>query len=61
MYFKDEYDFLSNFYPCPVVYQGIIFHCSEAAYQSSKCPERREDFRFLNGAESKKLGKKVNY
>ena len=34
--FKDEYAFLSNFYPAEVEYEGIKYPTSEHAYQASK-------------------------
>lgn len=32
-YFREEYDFLSNFYPTKVLFDDIIYYNSEAAYQ----------------------------
>lgn len=34
--FDGEYDFLSNFYNCPVTYKGITYRNSEAAFQAQK-------------------------
>ena len=34
--FKDEYRFLSNFWPCQIEYEGIQYACTETAYQASK-------------------------
>lgn len=34
--FKDEYSFLSNFYPHPIEYKGIEYPSSEHAYVSAK-------------------------
>ena len=39
--FRGAYDFLSNFYPAPITYNGLVFKNNEAAFQSAKCPERR--------------------
>lgn len=36
-YFREEYDFLRNFYPTKVVFDGITYYNSEAAYQAQKC------------------------
>ncbi|AHX01153.1 hypothetical protein M316_0088 [Nitrincola phage 1M3-16] len=33
---KEPYTFLSNMYPCEVLYKGRVFKSSEAAYQSAK-------------------------
>ena len=35
--FKDEFSFLSNFYPAPLMYRGIAYPTSEHAYQAAKC------------------------
>ena len=32
--FVDEYYFLSNFYECPVEYNGIVYGNNEAAFQA---------------------------
>ena len=35
--FVEEYSWASNFYePCKVVYEGLEYNSSEAAYQSAK-------------------------
>lgn len=61
MEFRSKYWFLSNFYPCKVHFGGLEFNCVEAAFQSAKCKnvENRKLFVGLNGAEAKKLGRKV--
>ena len=38
--FKGKYYFLSNFYTCPMVYDGIQYQNSEAAFQAQKCQDR---------------------
>ena len=35
-YFREEYEFLSNFYPTKVLFEGILYYNSEAAYQAQK-------------------------
>lgn len=40
--FRDEYDFLSNRFPCRFVWQDLTYGSVEAAFQSSKCTEERE-------------------
>ena len=47
-YFKDEYDFLSNFYPCKVNYQGRVFASVEHAYQSAKFDDEFIVEKFLS-------------
>ena len=61
MLFKDEYGFLSNFYPCKVTTPLGTFQCSEAAYMAEKCasPLLVEKFFNLKGAQAKKLGSQV--
>lgn len=63
MFFRDNYDYLSNMYECPVavMIDNVVytFKCSESAYQACKCPERVQEFIDLNGYEAKRLGRKV--
>ena len=42
--FKDNYRWLSNFYPCKIPYNGIEYNSVEHAYQSEKSsnPEWKE-------------------
>jgi len=35
--FRGRYEFLSNFYPAPVHYDGITYPSAEHAYQAAKC------------------------
>jgi ribA/ribD-fused uncharacterized protein len=62
MRFRDDYWFLSNFYPSPVTCFGLTFDCAEAAFCACKCanPADRAKFVGLNGAEAKKLGRRVD-
>lgn len=60
--FKNEHAFLSNFFsPAPTEYEGLIYDCSESAYQAAKSIDLMERIKFvsLNGAQAKKLGKSV--
>lgn len=52
---------MSNFYPVPVIFEGIEYSCVEGAYQAAKCSdiESRKQFASLNGYQSKKLGRRV--
>jgi ribA/ribD-fused uncharacterized protein len=34
--FSGQYEFLSNFYPSPITYEGILYPTVEHAYQASK-------------------------
>lgn len=61
--FQDKYDFLSNFYPVNIIYNGIEYPSVEHAYQAQKTLDENERLRisFLSSAsESKKEGKKLN-
>lgn len=60
MYFRNEYWFLSNMYPCSIEIDGYKFMCVESAFQAMKNPMRAKEFEKLNGFEAKKLGRKVN-
>ena len=57
--FRGAYDFLSNFYPALITYNGLVFQNNEAAFQAAKCPERSAEFCFLNPSEAKRLGRRV--
>lgn len=63
MEFRNEYWFLSNFYPCSITdsRDGLTFECVESAFQASKCanPEDRKRFVKLTGAQAKKLGRQI--
>lgn len=48
MYFKDEYEFLSNMYLCKIEYNGHVFDSSEHAYQCSKTVNVDDFFRLKN-------------
>jgi len=38
--FRGEHDYLSNFYSCPVEYDGLTYQNTEAAFQAAKCVDR---------------------
>jgi len=54
--FRDEFFFLSNMFPAPLVYSGEEFKTSEHAYQASKFPagEFRDRVKFANTPKSAK-------
>lgn len=60
MFFRNQYWFLSNMYPCVIEYNGITYSCAEAAFQAQKSPERAQEFSGINGFEAKRLGRKVD-
>jgi ribA/ribD-fused uncharacterized protein len=60
--FQGKYRFLSNFWECPVLYEGQIWNSTEHLYQALKTldKEQRENIRLApNPAVAKKLGKKI--
>ena len=61
MYFRGEYDFLSNFYKCNVEYEGVIYSSVENAFQAAKTLDliERRQFEDCTAREAKKLGKTV--
>ena len=52
--FRNDNYFLSNFYECPVTYDGLTYRNNEAAFQAQKCinPKDREQFTTLNSSEA---------
>lgn len=61
-WFREEYEFLSNFYPTKVFFDGITYYNSEAAYQAQKClnPDEMKSFANLSSDEAKRLGQKID-
>lgn len=59
--FRGAYGFLSNMHPAAFEWDGRVYRCSEAAFQSAKCldPFERERFSSMNGVTAKREGKKV--
>ena len=57
--FRGDYFFLSNFYECPVTYQGITYPNNETAFQAQKCMNDSDKTKFMNLSPSaaKKLGR----
>lgn len=48
--FKDNYSWLSNFYPCEIEHEGILFDSVEKAYQAAKTNDLklREEISLLS-------------
>lgn len=59
--FKGNYFFLSNFYPCTVTYENVIYPSSENAYQAAKTISMsdRTQFTYISASEAKYLGKSL--
>jgi ribA/ribD-fused uncharacterized protein len=60
--FKNKYSFLSNFYPCEVLYDGIKYRSAEAAFQSAKTTNMDKRMSFVNMLpnQAKKEGRKLS-
>lgn len=61
--FAGDYHFLSNFYPCEVSFDGVLYPSVEHAYQASKTLdlEQRKPFQLssLRPGAAKRLGKTI--
>jgi len=59
--FRDEYFFLSNFYPAPVTYRGLTYKNNEAAFQAQKCMTEEEKIAFTEyeAAQAKGVERRV--
>ena len=60
--FKDEYEFLSNFYPSTINYEGILYPTVEHAFQAAKTldpTERQKIANLTTPAKAKAAGRKV--
>lgn len=59
--FRGEYAFLSNFYSCPVTYNGESYLNSEAAFQAQKTqdPEIRRAMSTMSAGQAKKFGRSL--
>ena len=59
--FREEYEFLSNFYPAYMTFEGIDFYSAEAAYQAQKCAEKEQRVQFseMYADAAKRQGRKV--
>ena len=58
--FKDEYRFLSNFWPVRIVYAGMVYRSVEHAYQASKCKDESDRLKVAlapSPGEAKRLGR----
>lgn len=60
--FREEYFFLSNFYPCTITYDGLTYQNPEAAFQAAKVmsKEERIPFTTMNPSEAKQAGRRVS-
>ena len=54
--FREEYFFLSNFFPTAVTYDGLTYGSSEAAFQAQKCQTQEEKIPFTEYGPGKSKG-----
>jgi len=59
--FFGSYRFLSNFWPCTVEFEGLVYPSSEAAFQAQKTVEQeeRQVFTRLSAGAAKRRGREV--
>lgn len=60
--FTGDHRFLSNFYPCEILFEGSIYPSVESAYQAAKTLDQGERDRIRiakTPGEAKKLGRRV--
>lgn len=59
--FDGEYEFLSNFFATPLLYEGLKYQSSEAAFQAAKsfAPSEREAISKMSPDKAKLAGRKV--
>lgn len=60
--FSGDFDWLSNFYLCPVKFEGHIYPSSEHAYQAAKVPDNgRYLFKQpgMSCGDAKRLGRRI--
>lgn len=59
--FRDEYFFLSNFYLCDILYNGLKYGSVEAAFQAQKVTNLKDQVPFtqMTPGQAKKYGRKV--
>ena len=58
---SNPYGCFSNFYPCDIMYDGILYHNSESAWQSLKTMDKniRKLFSNLDPSEAKREGRRL--
>jgi ribA/ribD-fused uncharacterized protein len=67
VHFAYEHDFLSNFYPSPVMFDGMNYASVEHAYQAAKTLDSEKRLVFTSGfnpnlsaAQAKKIGRSLD-
>lgn len=61
-WFREEYEFLSNFYPAKLLFEGIVYDNAESAYQAQKLadPQARKQFAHRYADEAKRMGQALD-
>jgi len=59
--FEGEHRFLSNFHECEILYDGLMFHSVEAAFQAMKCQshEERIPLEDMTATQARQAGRRV--
>ena len=60
--FEDKYAFLSNFYPSPILYEGIVYPTNEHFFQAMKTMDQEERKKIAAAdtpGQAKRLGRHV--
>lgn len=60
--FRGEYRWLSNFWPCKINFEGLVFNSVEAAYVASKTKDieiRKQVQKLSSPADCKRFGRKI--
>lgn len=60
--FQGTYRWLSNFWPAPVVYEGVLYPTTEHAYQAAKTEDTTARLRIaqlLNPGDAKRAGRSL--
>ena len=52
--FRGKYYFLSNFFPAPVIYQGLTYQNNEAAFQAQKTLSQEQKIVFTSITRTRK-------
>lgn len=60
--FDGQYAFLSNFFECSILYNGILYYSAECAFQAQKTLDEieRRTISMLQPGKAKRAGRKVN-
>ena len=59
--FRGKNRFLSNFYECPVGFEGLTYPSAEAAFQACKCSKEEDKIKYTkvkDPAKAKQMGKR---